>query len=149
MRLQTSYLVSWCFEPRQPQRIASALRLQTEPLQNSMFLKINIPRCPGLTPFASKVLKVASKLKESFFHNPYCQKLACLQQLKAKAQPIKTQKTISLQNFCSLLNSKTKPKTVWKAIRKIKGNSTSSLSSGHLTWGPNLLPFKGVHSTPS
>ncbi|WP_419608192.1 hypothetical protein, partial [Thiolapillus sp.] len=62
--------------------------------------------------------------------------------MKAKARHIiKTQKKTSWQSFCSSLTSKTKPKTVWKAIRKIKGKkSTSSL--GHLKVNGKLVTDK-------
>ena len=54
---------------------------------------------------------------------------------------IKTQKKTSWQSFCSSHTSKTKPKTVWKAIRKIKGKkSTSSL--GHVKVNGKLITDK-------
>ena len=54
---------------------------------------------------------------------------------------MKTQRKTSWQSFCSSLTSKTKPKTVWKTIRKGKRKkSTSSL--GHLKVNGKLITDK-------
>ena len=76
---------------------------------------------------ANKLLRNAGKLNENFFHNPTAENVLAFKQLKAKTRYIiKKQKKISWQNFCTSLNSKTKAKTVWKAIRKTKGEKSNS-----------------------
>ena len=74
--------------------------------------------------------------------------MLAFKQLKAKARHmIKTQKKASWRSFCSSLTSKTKPKTVWKAIRKIKGKkSTSTL--GHLKVNGKLITDKKQIANP-
>ena len=69
-----------------------------------------------------QAIKERKKAQRKFFHNLTAENVLAFKQLKAKARYIiKTQKKTFWQNFSTLLNSKTKPKTVWKAIRKIKG----------------------------
>ena len=91
--------------------------------------------------FVNKLLKNVRKLNGNFFRKP-AENVLAFEQLKARARHIiKTQKKTSWQSFCSSLTSKTKPKTVWKAIRKIKGKkSTSSL--GHLKVKGKLITDK-------
>ena len=69
-----------------------------------------------------QAIKERKKAQRKLFRNPTAENVLAFKQLKAKARYlIETQKKIFLQNFCSSLTSKTKLKTVWKAIRKIKG----------------------------
>ena len=98
---------------------------------------------------ANKLLRNAGKLNENFFHNPTAENVLAFKQLKAKARyVIKNQKKTSWQNFCSSLTSKTKPKTVWNAIRKMKGksktfnNSLYHFQTSHLR---TLLPEISSH----
>ena len=94
------------------------------------------------TTLAVKGLMMMTKrAQRKLFRNPSAENVLAFKQLKAKARHItKTQKKTSWQKFCSSLTSKTKPKTVWKAIRKIKGKkSTSSL--GHLKVNGKLFVF--------
>ena len=73
------------------------------------------------------------KAQQKLFRNPSAEKVLAFQQLKAKRK--------HHGKVCSSLTSKTKPKTVRKAIRKIKGKkSTSSL--GHLKVNGKLITDK-------
>ena len=91
------------------------------------FLKANFRKYRGLTLFVNKLLKNVSKLNGNF-RNPSAEKVLAFKQLKAKARHIiKIQNKTSWQSFCSSLTSKTKPKTVWKAIRKAKGKNLPPL----------------------
>ena len=80
--------------------------------------------------------------QRKLFRNHTAENVLEFKQLKAKARHIiKAQKRTSWQSFCSSLTSITKPKTVWKAIRNIKGKkSTSSL--GHLEVNGKLITDK-------
>ena len=92
--------------------------------------------------FVNELLKNVRKLKGNFFRNPSAENVLAFKLLKAKARHIiKTQKKTSWQSFCSSLTSKTKPKTVWKAIRKIKGKK-STFSLGHLKVNGKLITDK-------
>ena len=74
--------------------------------------------------FVNKLLKNVKKAQRQLFRNPSAENVLAFKQLKAKAgHIIHNQKKTSWQHFWSSHTSKPKPKTVWKAIRKIKGKS--------------------------
>ncbi|WP_419586842.1 hypothetical protein, partial [Thiolapillus sp.] len=101
-----------------------------------------LPKVPWFNDVCKQAIKERKKAQRKLFRNPTAENVLAFKQLKAKARHIiKTQKKTSWQSFCSSLTSKTKPKTVWKAIRKIKGKkSTSSL--GHLKVNGKLITDK-------
>ena len=89
-----------------------------------------------------QAIKDRKKAQRKLFRNPTAENVLAFKQLKAKARHIiKTQKKTSWQSCCSSLTSKTKPKTVWKAIRKIKGKKSAS-SLGHLKVNGKVITDK-------
>ena len=112
------------------------------PEVESHISKTKLPKVPWFNDVCKQAIKERKKAQRKLFRNPTAENVLAFKQLKAKARHIiKTQKKASWQSFCSSLTSKTKPKTVWKAIRKIKGEkSTSSL--GHLKVNGKIITDK-------
>ena len=101
-------------------------------IPKSHISKNKLPKIPWFNDACKQAIKERKKAQRKPFPNPTAENVLAFKQLKAKVRYlIKTQKKASWQSFCSSLTSKTKPKTVWKVIRKIKGKKTSS-SLGHL-----------------
>ena len=83
------------------------IEIANQTIPKSHISKNKPPKVPWFNDVCKQAIKERKKAQRKLFQNPFA------------------------ENFCSSLTSKTKPKTVWKAIRKIKGKkSTSSL--GHL-----------------
>ncbi|WP_419648222.1 hypothetical protein, partial [Thiolapillus sp.] len=118
------------------------IEIANQTIPKSHTSKNKLPKVPWFNDACKQAIKERKKAQRKLFRNPTAENVLAFKQLKAKARHIiKTQKKTSWQNFCSSLTSKTKPKTVWKAIRKIKGKkSTSSL--GHLKVNGKLLTDK-------
>ena len=86
-----------------------------------------------------QAIKERKKAQRNLFHNPTAENVLVFKRLRPKARyTIKNQKKASWQSFCSSLNSITKPKTVWKVIRKIKGKKGNS-SLTHLQVNGKLV----------
>ena len=106
--------------------------IANQTISKSHISKNILPKVPWFNDVCKRAIKERKKAQRKLFRNPSTENVLAFKQLKAKARHIiKTQKKTSWQSFCSSLTSKTKPKTVWKTIRKGKRKkSTSSL--GHL-----------------
>ena len=73
---------------------------------------------------------------------PTSENILIYKQLREKDRyTVKNAKRNCWRQFCSNLNSKTSSKTVWKAIRKLKGKN-SSCSIGHLLVDDHLITYK-------
>ncbi|WP_419640406.1 hypothetical protein, partial [Thiolapillus sp.] len=118
------------------------IEIANQTIPKSHISKNKLPKVPWFNDVCKQAIKERKKAQRKLFRNPTAENVLAFKQLKAKARHIiKTQKKTSWQSFCSSLTSKTKPKTVWKAIRKIKGKkSTSSL--GHLKVNGKLITDK-------
>ena len=118
------------------------IEIASQTIPKSHISKNKLPKVPWFNDACKQAIKERKKAQRKLFRNPTAENVFAFKQLKAKARYIiKTQKKTSWQSFCSSLTSKTKPKTVWKAIRKIKGTkSTSSL--GHLKVNGKLTTDK-------
>ena len=117
--------------------------------------KNKLPKVPLFNDVCKQAIKERKKAQWKLFRNPTAENALAFKQLKAKARHIiKTQKKTSWQSFCSSLTSKTKPKIVWKAIRKIKGKKIylffRSLRSQWKTYHRQETNCKSVslHNTP-
>ncbi|WP_419619004.1 hypothetical protein, partial [Thiolapillus sp.] len=118
------------------------IEIANQTIPKSHISQNKLPKVPWFNDVCKQAIKERKKAQRKLFRNPTAENVLAFKQLKAKARHIiKTQKKTSWQSFCSSLTSKTKPKTVWKAIRKIKGKkSTSSL--GHLKVNGKLITDK-------
>ena len=108
------------------------IEIANQTIPKSRISQNKLLKVPRFYNVCKQAIKECKKAQQKLFRNPSAENVLAFKQLKAKARHVvKTQKKTSWQSFCSSLTSKTKPETVWKAIRKIKGKkSTSSL--GHL-----------------
>ena len=97
------------------------IEIANQIIPKSNISKNKLPKVPWLNDVYKQAIKECKKAQQKLFQNPTAENVLAFKQLKAKARHIKTQKKTSWQSFCSSLTSKTKPKTVWKAITKIKG----------------------------
>ena len=103
------------------------------------------PRLPKVHWFTDKcklAIKERKKAQHLVFRQPTSKNILKYKQLWAKARyTIKNAKRNCWRQFCSNLNSKTSSKTVWKAIRRLKGKNSSS-SIGHLLVDDHLITDK-------
>ena len=94
--------------------------IANKPIPKSHVSKSKIPK----VPWFKQAIKERKKAQRKLHHNPTAENVLAFEELKAKTRHvIKNQNKTSWQNLCTSLSSQTKPKTVWKAIRKIKGKS--------------------------
>ena len=108
------------------------IEIANQTIPKSHISKNKPPKVPWFNDVCKQAIKERKKAQRKLFRNPSAENILVFKQPKAKARHvIKTQKKTSWQSFCSLLTSKTKLKTDWKAIRKIKGTKFTS-SLGHL-----------------
>ena len=85
-------------------------------------------KVPWFSHVCKQAVKERKKTHRKLFTHPSAENVLVFKLLKAKARHIiKTQKKTSWQSFCSSLTSKTKPKTVQKAIRNLKGKKITLL----------------------
>ena len=107
------------------------INIANQIIPKSHISKNKLPKVPWFNDVCKQAVKERKKAQRKLFRNPSAENILAFKQLEAKARHIiKTQKKTSWQSFCSSLTSKPKCKTVWKAIRKIKGK-TSTSSLGH------------------
>ena len=98
------------------------IEIANQTIPKSHISKNKLPKVPWFNDVCKQAIKERKNAQRKLFRNPTAENILAIKQLKAKARhTIKTQKKASWQSFCSSLTSKTKPKTVWKTIRKIKG----------------------------
>ena len=118
------------------------IEIAYQTIPKSHISKKKLPKVSWFNDVCKQAVKERKKAERKLFRNPSTENVLAFKQLKAKARHIiKTQKKTSWQSFCSALTSKSKPKTVWKAVRKTKGKkSTSSL--GHLKVNGKLITDK-------
>ena len=90
------------------------IEIANQTIPKSHISKNKLPKIPWFNDVCKQAIKERKKAQQKLFRNPSAEKLLALKQPK-------TQKKTLWQSFCSSLTSKTKPKTVWKAIRIIKG----------------------------
>ena len=100
-----------------------------------------LPKVPWFNNVCKQAIKERKKTQRKLFRNPSAENVLAFKQLKAKARHIIETQKKTWQSFCSSLTSKIKPKTVWKAINKIKGTKSSS-SLGHLKVNGKLITDK-------
>ena len=118
------------------------IEIANQTIPKSHISKNKLTKVPWFNNVCKQAVKERKKAQRKLFRNPTAENVLAFKQLKAKARhAIKTQKKASWQTFCSSLISKTKPKTVWKAIRKIKGKKSAS-SLGHLKVNGKLITGK-------
>ena len=111
--------------------------------------KNKLPKVPCFNDACKQATKERKKAQRKLFHNPAAENILAFKQLRAKARyRIRNQKKTLWQNFFSSLNSKTKPKTVRKANRKIKGKKSAS-SSTHLKVHGKRITDKEANYRPS
>ena len=97
------------------------IQMANQTIPKSDFSKNKLPKVPWFSDVCKQAIKERKKAQRKLFRNPSAENVLAFKQLKTKARHvIKTQKKTSWQSFCSSLTLKTKPKTVWKAIRKIR-----------------------------
>ena len=102
------------------------IEIANKTIPESDISKNKLPKIPWCSDACKQAIKERKKAQRKLFQNPTAENVLVFKQLKARARYlIKTQKKTSWQSFCCSLTSKTKPKTVWKAIRKIKGKKAS------------------------
>ena len=119
------------------------IEIANETIPKSHISKNKLPKVPWFNDACKQAIKERKKALRKRFQNPTAENALAFKQLKAKARYlIKTQKKTSWQSFCSLLTSKTKPKTVWRAIRKIKREKKTSSTLGHLKINGKLITDK-------
>ena len=88
---------------------------------------------PWFNDACKQATKERKKVQRELFQDLFVENVLAFKQQKLEQDiESKGQKQTSRQNFCSLLNLKTKSKTVWKAIRKIKREKEISLLLSHL-----------------
>ena len=98
------------------------IKIANQTISKSRISKNKLPKVPWFNDLCKQAIKERKKTHRKLFTHPSAENVLVFKLLKAKARHItKTQKKTSWQSFCSSLTSKTKPKTVWKAIKKIKG----------------------------
>ena len=99
-------------------------KLPTKPLPNATSLKRKLPKVSWFKDVRKQSVRELIKAQRKLFHNRTAERVLAFEQLKVTARHIIIhQKKTSWQNLGTSLNSKTKPKTLWKAISKIKGKS--------------------------
>ena len=104
------------------------IEIANQTISKSLISKNKLPKIPWFNDVCKQAMRERKKAQRKLFRNAAAENVLAFKLLKAKARHIiKTQKKTSWQSFCSSLTSKTKPKTVWKAIRKIKGKNPSLL----------------------
>ena len=104
--------------------------------------KPRLPKVPWFTDKCKLAIKERKKAQRLVFRQPTSENILKYKQLRAKARyTIKNAKRNCWRQFCSNLNSKTSCKTVWKAIRRLKGKNSSS-SIGHLLVDDHLITDK-------
>ena len=129
-------LTSWpCLEDPVAQFTDTLIEIANQTIPKSHISKNKLPKVPWFNDACKQAIKERKKAQRKLFRNPTAENVLAFKQLKAKARHIiKTQKKTSWQSFCSSLTSKTKPATVWKAIRKIKGKKYILLWSLKSQW---------------
>ena len=101
--------------------------------------KPRLPKVPWFTDKCKLAIKERKKAQRLVFRQPTSENILKYKQLRAKARyTIKNAKRNCWRQFCSNLNSKTSCKTVWKAIRRLKGKNSSN-SIGHLLVDDHLI----------
>ena len=86
--------------------------------------KPSLPKVSWFTNKCRLAIKERKKAKRLVFRQPTSEDILIYKQLRAKAcYTVKNAKRNCWRHFCSNLNSKTSCKTVWKAIRKLKGKN--------------------------
>ena len=115
------------------------IEIANQTIPKSYISTNKLPKLPWFNDVCKQAIKEAQRKR---FRNTTAENVLAFKQLKAKARHIiKTQKKTSWQSFCSSLTSETKPKTVWKAFRKIKGKKSAS-SLDHLKVNRKLITDK-------
>ena len=105
------------------------IEIENKTIKKSHISENKLPKVPWFNDACKQAIKERNKAQRKCFRNPAAENVLAFKKLKAKARYlIKTQKKTSWQSFCFSLTSKTKPKTVWKAMRKIKGKKLAPLS---------------------
>ena len=118
------------------------IEIAYQTIPKSHISKKKLPKVSWFNDVCKQAIKDRKNGQRKLFRNPSAENALAFKQQKAKARHvIKTQKQTSWQSFCSSLTSKTKPKTVWKAIRKIKGKKYIS-SLGHIKVNGKLITDK-------
>ena len=85
-------------------------------IPKSHISKNKLPKIPWFNDACKQAIKERKKAQRKLSRNPTAENVLAFKQLNAKDRYlIKTQKK-TWQSFCSSLSSKTKLKTVWKAI---------------------------------
>ena len=95
------------------------IEIANETIPKSHISKNKLLKVPWLNNACKQAIKECKKAQQKPFQNPTAENILAFKQLKTKEN--------LRQSFCSSLRSKTKPKTVWKAIRKIKGKKKQLL----------------------
>ena len=104
--------------------------------------KPRLPKVPWFTDKCKLAIKERKKGQRLVFQQPTSEDILKYKQLWVKAHyTVKNAKQNCWRRFCSNFNSKTSSKTVWKAIRKLKGKNSSS-SIGHLQVDNHLITDK-------
>ena len=99
------------------------IEIANQTIPKSHISKNKLPKVPRFNDVCKRAIKERKKAQRKFFRSPSAENVLAFEQLKAKARHIiRTQKKTSWQS-----TSKTKPKTVWKAIRQIKGGKNLSI----------------------
>ena len=110
------------------------IEIANKTIPKSHISKNKLPKVPWFNDADKQAIKERKKAQRKPFRNPAAENVLAFKQLKTKEN--------LRQSFCSSLRSKTKPKTGWKAIRKIKGKIKTSSSLGHLKFNGKLITDK-------